>query len=113
MSPAVAARAADPITTEQLALVDEAGPGWFNPTAPAHFRAVARWWELEARRGYPSSRKSLLYATNMLHAADARERDGTERRWTPGVDQHTPACPVCCGPTWGPWKCSCSDGGAP
>ena len=28
-------------------------------------RVLARWWELEAQRGYPSSDKSREYAANM------------------------------------------------
>lgn len=29
------------------------------------FRRLARWWELEAMRGYPSSEKSREYGANM------------------------------------------------
>lgn len=34
------------------------------------FRRTARWWELEARRGYDSSGRSLSYAVNMRFAAE-------------------------------------------
>jgi hypothetical protein len=34
------------------------------------YRRTARWWELEARRSYPSYRSSLEYAANMRWAAE-------------------------------------------
>lgn len=34
------------------------------------YRRAARWWELEAKRGYPSSGDSLRYAANMRWAAE-------------------------------------------
>lgn len=33
------------------------------------YRRTARWWELEARRGYASHQDSLRYAANMRWAA--------------------------------------------
>jgi hypothetical protein len=36
----------------------------------ADYRRTARWWELEARRGYASHRASLRYAANMRWAAE-------------------------------------------
>jgi hypothetical protein len=34
------------------------------------YRRRARWWELEARRGYESTARSLQYAANMRWAAE-------------------------------------------
>lgn len=34
------------------------------PRVRAHYRWIARWWELEAMRGYESSGRSLEYAAN-------------------------------------------------
>lgn len=55
----------DPITAAQLRLR--------APTAANDhrgYRVRARWWELEARRGYPSSGESLRYARNLRWAAE-------------------------------------------
>lgn len=38
-------------------------PHW--PRTRRDFRVIARWWEIEARRGYPSSAQSFEYAANM------------------------------------------------
>lgn len=35
------------------------------PRTRRDLRVVARWWELEAMRGYPTSDKSREYAANM------------------------------------------------
>lgn len=72
----------DPITAEQLAL----GPQPACPRTAEEFRRAARWWELEASRGYGGTKQAAAYARNMYAAADAREADGTEQPWTPGVD---------------------------
>lgn len=34
------------------------------------YRRTARWWELEARRGYASASDSLRYGANMRWAAE-------------------------------------------
>jgi len=79
---------AESISTQQRAVVDSIGrPEWASPTTSEGFLAVARWLELEASRGYPSSRRTLWCAANMRLAAAARE-NGEPRRWTPGVDRH-------------------------
>ncbi len=44
------------------------------------YRRAARWWELEARRGYPSSPDALRYARNMRWAAELTETYG-EGTW--------------------------------
>lgn len=41
-----------------------------TPRTRREFQRLARWWELEARRGYPSSKMSLEYAANMRWAAE-------------------------------------------
>lgn len=41
-----------------------------SPQLARHYRLVARWWELEARRGYDSSADSRRYAENMDWAAE-------------------------------------------
>lgn len=41
-----------------------------EPRTRAEYRVRARWWELEARRGYGSSKASLRYAQNMRWAAE-------------------------------------------
>lgn len=41
-----------------------------EPRSRRDYQRIARWWELEARRGYPSSGKSLEYAANMRWAAE-------------------------------------------
>lgn len=40
------------------------------PRTSRDYRACARWWELEARRGYASAPSSLRYARNMRWAAE-------------------------------------------
>lgn len=42
------------------------------------YRKRARWWELEARRGYSSSSDSLRYAANMRWAAELAGIYGNE-----------------------------------
>lgn len=37
---------------------------------PRDYRRTARWWELEAQRGYPSSSASARYGRNMRWAAE-------------------------------------------
>lgn len=96
----VAAANIDPITEEQLRLRKA-----YPPRSAEDFFATARWWELEAARGYPSSRRSLLYATNMLHAAQARLADGTTRWWSRDRDVVCRACSTCSGPVSGPFGC--------
>lgn len=45
-----------------------------SPCTWGEYMRVARWWELEALRGYASSADSLRYAANMRWAAElARE----------------------------------------
>lgn len=45
-----------------------------GPRTWGEYMRSARWWELEARRGYASSANSLRYARNMEWAAElARE----------------------------------------
>ena len=46
------------------------------PRTRSEYRAVARWWELEARRGYASSSVSLRYAANMRWAAQVAGETG-------------------------------------
>lgn len=58
------------------------------PRTRTEYRKAARWWELEARRMYPSHRASLMYARNLRllaelagiygpgTLADLRERSG-------------------------------------
>lgn len=45
-------------------------PSAHPPRTRRDYRKVARWWELEARRGYPSSGDSLRYASNMRLLAE-------------------------------------------
>lgn len=40
------------------------------PRTHRDYRKVARWWELEAMRGYPSAEASRGYARNMRWAAE-------------------------------------------
>lgn len=40
------------------------------PRTRNDYRKMSRWWELEARRGYTSSAKSLEYSNNMRWAAE-------------------------------------------
>lgn len=42
-----------------------------GPRTWGEYMRCARWWELEARRGYASSEDSLRYASNMRWAAEA------------------------------------------
>ena len=54
------------------------------PTTPrtrTDYRRVARWWELEARRGYPSAESSRTYARNMRWAAERVLCDGRPGTW--------------------------------
>jgi hypothetical protein len=51
----------DQITEMQQRL----GPSPVTPRTRRDFRRRARWWELEAMRGYPSSDRSREYAANM------------------------------------------------
>lgn len=57
---------ADPITEAQRRL----GRCSVINRTRAEYRRCARWWELEAKRGYPSSADSLRYARNMRWAAE-------------------------------------------
>lgn len=41
-----------------------------KPRSAEDYLRIARWWRLEAKRGYPSSAKSLEYAANMTWAAE-------------------------------------------
>lgn len=45
-------------------------PGWRPTRTRAQYLRNATWWELEARRGYPSSVDSARYARNMRWAAE-------------------------------------------
>jgi hypothetical protein len=47
------------------------------PRLRAHYRWIARWWELEAMRGYESSDRSREYAANyrwLVELMDAGHR---------------------------------------
>lgn len=55
------------------------------PQTCQDFRRAARWWELEARRGYESSPRSRQYAANMRWAAE-RRRGGLVAPWDPVLD---------------------------
>lgn len=63
---------ADGITKAQARL----RPVPANPRTAGEYRRVARWWELEARRGYPSANSALLYALNMRWAAECANLHG-------------------------------------
>jgi hypothetical protein len=45
-------------------------PTALTPRTNAEYRRIARWWELEAMRGYPSAEDSLRYARNCRWAAE-------------------------------------------
>lgn len=47
-----------------------------TPRTRTDYRRVARWWELEARRGHESAPASLQYARNMRWAAELTESHG-------------------------------------
>lgn len=47
-----------------------------GPRTWGEYMRCARWWELEARRGYPSSADSLRYANNMRWAAELAREHG-------------------------------------
>lgn len=47
-----------------------------SPRKPRQYMASARWWSLEARRGYTSSAASLRYAANMRWAAGLARQHG-------------------------------------
>lgn len=79
---ALAPSTGDPITDQQMALQSAS----IEPQTAEEFFRCARWWELEAMRGYPSSDDSLVYAITMSEAGKARQADGTSRPFTPGVD---------------------------
>lgn len=49
--------------------------------SPGWYARLARWWKLEARRGYPSSGLSLTYYSNMRWAAEAARAYG-DLPWT-------------------------------
>lgn len=57
----------DAITAAQQRLKPATVP---TPRTHAEYRRCARWWELEARRGYASSAAALRYARNMRWAAE-------------------------------------------
>lgn len=46
------------------------------PRTRLQYLCVARWWELEARRGYASSADSLRYAANLRWAAELAVEHG-------------------------------------
>lgn len=47
-----------------------------NPRTEAEYRSRARWWDLEARRGYVSTADSARYARNMRWAAELARAHG-------------------------------------
>lgn len=47
-----------------------------SPQTWGEYMRVARWWELEGLRGYPSSGDSLRYAANMRWAAELTHEYG-------------------------------------
>ena len=47
-----------------------------SPRTRLQYLCVARWWELEARRGYASSADSLRYAANLRWAAELARDHG-------------------------------------
>jgi hypothetical protein len=59
----------DWITERQLALFAPPDPLPATPRTRVDYLRIARWWHLEARRGYPSSDRSARYARNMRWAA--------------------------------------------
>jgi hypothetical protein len=63
---------ADEITEAQRRI----GPRPLVCRTRTDFRRCARWWELEARRGYESTARSLQYAANMRWAAELTETYG-------------------------------------
>lgn len=99
------ARSPEWVTLRQKAL----GPSPLTNRTERDFRRHARWLELEAMRGYPSSRRTLWYAANMRIAAARRKLSGTAEPWTRGVDSSAEQCPVCEGPVSGRYGC----GGCP
>lgn len=54
------------ITERQQAL----GPRPASPRTQREYLQCARWWELEAGRGYASSRRSIRYGQNMRWASE-------------------------------------------
>lgn len=48
----------------------------FTTRTEIEYRRLARWWELEARRGYSSTPSSLRYARNMRWAAELARAHG-------------------------------------
>jgi hypothetical protein len=51
------------------------------PRARPEYLRVARWWELEACRGYASSASSAQYARNMRWAAETVALRGRAGAW--------------------------------
>jgi len=59
--------------------------GWLGvvPILRQHYRWIARWWELEAMRGYESSDRSREYAANyrwLVEVMDAGRRVTADSR---------------------------------
>lgn len=103
MGAAALATDLDPITEAQRPYAGRA-----RPTTAQDFFALARWWDLEADRGYPTAARSRWYAANMLRAAERRMGSGTPAPWTPGIDTTAPQCRICAGPSDGPLACGCA-----
>lgn len=91
----------DPIS-EQQSRYSGGGPA---PQHPEDFFARARWWELEAARGYASAPAALLYALTLARAGWARVEDGTIRPFDSERDTTPPRCDHCGGPLEGFWGC--------
>ena len=60
------------ITDRQLAL----GRRIAAPRTREDYVIAARWWELEAERGYASARSSIRYSRNMRWAAELAAAHG-------------------------------------
>lgn len=52
------------------------GPTAATARSRTDYRRIARWWELEAQRGYESAEKSRGYGRNMRWAAELAETHG-------------------------------------
>lgn len=53
------------MTPERISELQRLVAGVVTPRTRRDFRWRARWWDLEAMRGYPSSDDSRRYAANM------------------------------------------------
>ena len=58
------------ITARQLALPPTNWRSRVTPVTRYDYLRHARWWELEAQRGYESNARSVEYARNMRWAAE-------------------------------------------